>query len=623
MELKLTRLINRYSQPCMWIAGICTAAGIVFHHVIPLPLLAAPLFCMGAMLAGFPILYRAVQGLRFKTIGIECLVSIAVVGAFVIGELSEAGIVTFLFQFGSWLEQKTMKKTRSAIKALTELAPSTAWRIDGENWEEIDVDEVEEGDLLLVKTGGQISVDGTVTKGEGYVNEASITGEALPQLKQPGDSLYAGTILDSGTLQMEADRVGEDTTFARIIELVEEAQDAKSPAERFIDRFAKYYTPAVVVMAVLVYLILRNLDTAITVLVLACPGALVIGAPIANVAGIGRGAQAGILLKGGDSVHTFVKTDTVVFDKTGTLTQGQPEVIKLYCYCDDEQEALMLAASAELAADHPLGYAVLRYVDERGIEVPKPEKAEPIKGMGIRAEVAGRTVLVGSLRLMQEFGVVLPTGLSEDMKACQDSSLILVGVDGRIALLLAVADRVKPDAEESIRSLKALGVRHVVMLTGDHVGTAHAVAKQIGIDEVHAELLPQDKLEIIRDMQANHRVVTFVGDGINDSPAITAADTGIAMGTGTDAAIDCSDVVLIRSDLTSAALALQLAKKTVAVMYENIAIALGTVIFLLIGLFAGYIHMAVGMLVHEASILAVILNAMRILGYRPDPMSLT
>ncbi len=613
MELKLTQWINRYSLPCMWAAGICTVAGIVFHHILPLPRFAAVLFLFGALLAGFPVLYRAIQGLRFKTIGIECLVSIAVIGAFIIGELSEAAIVTFLFQFGSWLEQKTMKKTRSAIKALTELAPSSAWRIDGQTVEEIDVDEVEEGDLLLVKTGGQIPADGIIICGEGHVNEASITGESLPQHKQPGESLYAGTILDSGTVQMKATRVGEDTTFSKIIALVEEAQDAKSPVERFIDRFAKYYTPAVVALAALVYLILRDLDTAITVLVLACPGALVIGAPIANVAGIGRGAQEGILLKGGDSVHTFVKTDTVVFDKTGTLTLGQPEVIKIFSYCADMQEALALAASAETAANHPLGNAVVRYAQSQGLLIPQPEKVEPVKGLGLRAETADKEILIGKLRLMQESGIALPNELSADLEQCRNGSTVLVAVDGQIALLLIIADAVKPDARDCIRQLKALGIRHLVMLTGDNLGTANAVAQQIGIEEAFAELLPQDKLDKIRAMQAAGQVVTFVGDGINDSPAITAADIGIAMGTGTDAAIDCSDVVLIKSDLTSAASALRLAKKTVAVMYENITIAIGTVLLLLVGLFAGYIHMGVGMLVHEASILVVILNAMRIL----------
>ena len=305
---------------------------ILYHRFIP---------------AGSPILFRAVQGLRFKTVGIECLVSIAVIGACLIGEFSEAAIVTFLFQFGSYLEQKTMTKTRSAIKRLTEMAPATALRISEDGGiEEIDAEDVEEGDRLLVRTGGQIAADGAVTSGEGYVNEASITGESAPAHKTPGSALYAGTILESGTVEMEAARVGEDTTFSKIIQLVEEAQDAKSPVERFIDRFARYYTPAVVVMAALTFIFTRDLDTAITVLVLACPGALVIGAPTASVAGIGRGAQKGVLLKGGDTIHTFAKTDAVLFDKTGTLTAGRPEVTEVRSYCDDEYGALALALAA-------------------------------------------------------------------------------------------------------------------------------------------------------------------------------------------------------------------------------------------------------------------------------------
>lgn len=322
---KLNMWVKRLSLPFLWAAGVLIVLAMALAHIADNERLADICYFAAFVLSGLPVLLRAIQALRFKTVSIELLVSIAAAGACVIGEFNESAIVTFLFQFGSFLEQKTMKKTRSAIKALTEMAPSTACRIiKAENngafeTEEIDADEVEIGDILLVKAGSQIASDGIVVKGEGYAAEASITGEALPKHKSAGDTVYAGTILDSGALQMRAVKVGEDTTFSKIIALVEEAQDAKSPAERFIDRFAKYYTPAVILIAAAVLVFTRNIDTAITVLVLACPGALVIGAPIANVAGIGRGAQEGILLKGGDSIHTFAKTDTVVFDKTGTL----------------------------------------------------------------------------------------------------------------------------------------------------------------------------------------------------------------------------------------------------------------------------------------------------------------
>lgn len=280
------------------------ALAIAFSRIFGIKIVADVCFVAAFVLSGVPILLRAIQALRFKTVSIELLVSIAAIGACVIGEFNESAIVTFLFQLGSFLEQKTMKKTRSAIRALTEMAPTTAWRVlengaeDAFETEEIDADEVEIGDILLVKAGGKIASDGVVVKGDGYAAEASITGEPIAKHKTVGDTVYAGTILDSGTIQMRATKVGEDTTFAKIIALVEEAQDTKSPVERFIDKFAKYYTPAVIAIAAAVFIFTRNVNTAITVLVLACPGALVIGAPIANVAGIGRGAQEGILLEG-------------------------------------------------------------------------------------------------------------------------------------------------------------------------------------------------------------------------------------------------------------------------------------------------------------------------------------
>lgn len=618
MEIWMNRFIRKYSDFCMWIAGIFILAAWILAAVYPAEHFRQLCYAGAMILAGYPIFFRACQGLRFKTVGIELLVSIAVVGASIIGEFSEAAIVTFLFQFGSFLEQKTMKKTRSAIRELTEMAPASAWKINEDTVEEIDADEVEEGDLLLVRTGNQIAADGIVVRGEGYVNEAGITGESEPDHKTAGSTVYAGTFLDSGTLQMKAARVGEDTTFSRIIALVEEAQDAKSPVERFIDRFARYYTPAVVVMAVLVLIVTGNPDTAVTVLVLACPGALVIGAPIANVAGIGRGAREGILLKGGDSIHTFVKTDTVAFDKTGTLTVGQPQVVKEYQYSGERDKILFMAAKAEQVSDHPLARAITAYAERWGMEqnvsAERNILSEPLKGLGVKAQMGEYELLVGNEKLMENYQVEIPEQTKRDLRAEQEQGVtaVLIAVNGKLSMLLVVSDAIREDAASSVRELKKLGIRNLVMLTGDHSRTAASAAAQIGIQEYHGELLPQDKMEWIRKMQKKKHIVTFVGDGINDSPALTAADIGIAMGSGTDVAIDCSEVVLIRSDLTSLVKAWKLAKRTVRIMYQNIAIAVGTVILLLIGLFAGYIHMGIGMLIHEASILVVILNAMRL-----------
>ena len=612
--LKLNAWIKRFSIPLLWGAGMLIALAIAFSRIFGIKIVADVCFVAAFVLSGVPILLRAIQALRFKTVSIELLVSIAAIGACVIGEFNESAIVTFLFQFGSFLEQKTMKKTRSAIRALTEMAPTTAWRVlengaeDAFETEEIDADEVEIGDILLVKVGGKIASDGVVVKGDGYAAEASITGEPIAKHKTVGDTVYAGTILDSGTIQMRATKVGEDTTFAKIIALVEEAQDAKSPVERFIDKFAKYYTPAVIAIAAAGFIFTRNVDTAITVLVLVCPGALVIGAPIANVAGIGRGAQEGILLKGGDSIHTFSKTDTVVFDKTGTLTEGVPEVCIQKNYSEEANQVLALAASVERASDHPLANAVIRYAAD--LPSYEAESVQTIKGCGMDASVCGRRVLIGNRKLMEQNGIELTSQVLNDLEEVQSSgaSIALIAVDGKIGTLLGISD-----AKDSISRLKDMGIADIIMLTGDNSCTASAIATQLGITDYRAELLPEDKLTVIRELQSKGRTVTFVGDGINDSPALAAADTGIAMGSGTDVAIDNSDVVLIKSDLKSLVRSLKLSKKTVRTLYENIAIAVGTVVLLLIGLFAGYIHMSIGMLIHEASILVVILNAMRLL----------
>ena len=612
----MNRFINKYSNLFMWIAGGATLLAILLSKTGVFETGAVVLYLIATVLCGFPIFYRGVQGLRFKTVGIEVLVSIAVIGALVIAEFSEAAIVTFLFQFGSYLEQKTMRKTRNAIKELTQMAPATAFRVEGDEVEEIDADEVEEEDILLVKTGNQVPVDGNLVFGEGYVNEASITGESVPVKKSVGDFVYAGTILDSGSFRMQATRVGEDTTFAKIIELVEEAQDAKSPVERFINRFSKYYTPAVVVMAVLVFIFFRDLDTAITVLVLACPGALVIGAPIANVAGIGRGAKNGVLLKGGDSVYTFAKTDTVVFDKTGTLTKGAPEVIEAKMYGDVSlEEALSEAAGVEQTSEHPLAKAIVSYAKSKQVTLLAVEKQELLKGMGVAARLGESEILVGSERLMEDREIHINEQQKTDITRLQNqgASTVLYAKDGQIQLLFAVADAIREDAKESVQKLQKMGMRHIAMLTGDNESTAKAVAAQIGISEVYAELLPEDKLQRIKNWQKDDRCITFVGDGVNNNPALTLANTGIAMGGGTDVAIDSSDVVLIQSRLTAIVEALSLARFTKRIMFENIAIAVGTVVLLLIGLFAGYVHMALGMLIHEASILLVIFNAMRLL----------
>ncbi len=575
-------------------------------------------FITASILGLLPIAIQAYQALRVKVVSIDVLVTVAVIGAFLIKNYEESAIVTFLFLFGALLEQRTLNKTRSAIRELTEMAPEKALKqMPGGEYEEIDVDDVEEGDILLVKTGAKIPVDGLVLTGEGYVNEASITGESVPVNKKKDSKVFAGTILENGTLQILAERVGEDTTFGKIIELVEEAQDSKSAAERFIDRFSRYYTPAVLLLSILVWLLSRDIELAITILVLGCPGALVIGVPVSNVAGIGNGARKGVLLKGSEVIHAFSKVDTMVFDKTGTLTIGNPEVAEIEVYADNAGEVFAYLASIENESDHPLARAVLEYIGD--VDFYTVENTHVVKGSGIVAYVKGHRVAVGNLALMEREKVHLSEKARSDILRFEEkgNSLVLTAVDGELKILMGIRDRIRPGVKKDLQRLKKLGVKNLVVLSGDNQGTVDTVASELGLTEAHGNMLPEGKAAYIKELQSRGRVVAFVGDGVNDSPSIALADIGIAMGGGTDVAIETSDLVLMNSDFSRLPHALGLAKATVKNMRQNIFIAVGVVLFLMVSVFfSEWMNMSIGMLVHEASILVVILNGMRLLSYR-------
>lgn len=578
------------------------------------------LLLVASMVGVAPILMQAYQALKVKVVSIDLLVTIAVLGALIIGEFNESAIVTFLFLFGSYLEQRTLKKTRESIRALSEMAPQTAQVLaaDGTTTT-VGVDDVEIDDQVLVKAGAQVPVDGQVVQGSAYVNEASITGEAQLVKKIVGDAVYSGAIVDNGTLTVTATQVGDDTTFAQIIELVEEAQDSKSPAEKFIDRFATYYTPAVLVLALAIGLITRDFKLAITILVLGCPGALVIGAPVSIVAGIGNGAKHGVLIKGGEVVNAMAAIDTMVFDKTGTLTKGDTAVAHVQFYTAAEQATLAVTTAVEAQSDHPLATAIVQYARERGVtDLPTIERIETLKGLGVQAEVAGQTIRIGRAKMMTEAGIRLTGAQIAAITASQTAgqSTVLAAVDQQVVLLIGIADTVKPEAKAALTRLKKAGVKHLVMLTGDNDQTAAAIAKAVGITEYHANLLPAEKVEFIKTYQANGQKVAFIGDGINDSPSLALADIGIAMGSGTDVAIETSDIVLMQSTLSELVYADYLTKATARNTVQNIVIAVGTVGLLLLGLMIGWVQMASGMFVHEISILVVIFNAMRLIRFK-------
>lgn len=601
------------------IGAILIAAGFLAELVFHSEDVAFWAFLAASVFGVIPIALQAFQALRVKVVSIDVLVTIAVIGAFAIKNLEESAIVTFLFLFGALLEQRTLNKTRSAIKELTEMAPESALKkMENGEFLEVAVGEVAVGDILLVKTGAKVPVDGTVLTGEGHINEASITGEAVPVGKEKDSGVYAGTILENGTLQIVADRVGEDTTFGKIIELVEEAQDSKSQAERFIDKFSKYYTPAVLLLAIAVALITwGNFELAITILVLGCPGALVIGVPVSNVAGIGNGARHGVLLKGSEVIRDFSRVDTIVFDKTGTLTIGKPKVADKEMYTDNAEDVLSFLASIEKESDHPLAKAIVEYIGETKLFAV--ESTDVVKGGGIVAQIDGHRVAVGNVKLMKQENVQLNDKMRQDIARYEENgnSLVLTAVDGELKIMMGIRDQIRPNVKAHLQKLKKLGVKNLIVLSGDNQGTVDLVARELGLTEAHGNMLPGDKSAYIEKLRSEKRIVAFVGDGVNDSPSLAVAHIGIAMGGGTDVAIETSDVVLMNSDFSRLPHALGLAKATARNMLQNIIIAVGVVLILLFSVFfSDWMNMSIGMLAHEASILIVIINGMRLLRYK-------
>lgn len=591
-----------------WLVGRLTSADAV----------ADGLMIIAALVAGYRIAVSAVQALRIRMISIDLLVVVAAVGAMFIDNYWESAAVTFLFALGKALEKATLNRTRRALSDLVDSAPETATILrDGEP-ETVEVWELEPGDLVLVRNGEQVPVDGRVLSGNGGVDEATITGESVPAEKSEGSEVFAGTWLRSGVLRIEAVGIGADTTLARIVHRVEDAQDDKARTQTFMERFSTWYTPAVMISALVVALIpwslvatMGNIELALTLLVIGCPGALVISIPVSIVAGIGRSAKDGVLIKGGEYLESAARVDAVVVDKTGTLTNGRPVLTDVDVLDDDysREDVLRLAARAETASEHPLAEAIISGAREAGLEIDLVEAAEPVAGKGIRAEVDGRVVAVGSADLLDH----RPDNARILELNDQGRTAMFVGVDGRAVGIVTVADTIRDDAPAAVRALHDAGIR-VVMATGDAQRVARNVGAELGVDEIRAELMPEDKVEIVRELQSRGHTVAMVGDGVNDTPALALADIGVAMGAaGSPAAIETADIALMADRLPRLPYALSLAKRTVRTMRLNIAIALVTVAALLAGLFLGGVTMSIGMLVHEVSVLAVIAIAMLLL----------
>ena len=582
-----------------------------------------------AALAGTPIVITAVRSLAARVVGIDLLVSVATIGAVIIGQYWEAAAVTFLFAVGHALEAATLNKTRSALAELVAVAPDVAVVMREGQQVEVPAAGVVMGETVLVKNGAKVPVDGEVIAGTGGLDEASITGESIPVEKSTGDKVFAGTVSTGGFLQVKATGVGADTTLARIIHCVEEAQDAKARAQQFMDRFSAWYTPAIMVLALVVGLTSGDVVLALTLLVIGCPGALVISIPVSIVAGIGRAAKDGILIKGGEFLETSAKITAVAVDKTGTLTRGRPHLTDVVVLDPrmDRAQVLTWAARAEAGSEHPLARPILAAAAAESLTITGlPEHTEPVPGKGITATTDGHRVLIGNLALLEQYGVADTVGAAQAAAelASAGRTPMIVAVDGAVLGVVAVADEVREDAAQMVADLHRAGVRKVIMLTGDTSLVANAIGEATGVDEVHAGLLPEDKLVVVQELQRQGHTVAMVGDGVNDAPALATADIGVAMGAaGSAVAVETADIALMGDNLLKLPEAISLARRTVANMRQNIAIALATVSLLLLGVLLGGVTMAIGMLVHEVSVLVVIINAMRLLRRKHDHNTLT
>ncbi len=593
------------------IVSALVAISFVLYKTISYHPITIILMLISASIAGLPILYRAITALKYRVVGIDALVSIAVVGAIIIGEYYEASAVTFLFLLGEYLESRTLEKTRSSINAIMALAPVKA-RVLIEGKEEIiSPEEVTKGMTLIIKPGERVACDGVVLSGEAYVDASSITGEPIPESKKEGQAIYSGSMLTSGYLIIEATKVGEDTTFAKILHLVEEAQDAKAPTQKFIEKFSRYYTPIIIVLSIITYIITQDIHISLTLLVISCPGALVISVPVSMVAAIGTSAKMGVLVKGGDVIEKLAKINTIAFDKTGTLTKGKPSVHALYAYNIDEEELLTIASIGEAYSEHPFAKAIIEKAKEVDLFTDeKPENPKYIQGKGIVFTHNNETYYIGNKALAKQYSIII------DEKSSEEGSTVFVGTKKGILGIIIISDEVRPEAKDVIKRLSTMGIKKTIMLTGDSRHTAKIIAEHLGISEVKAELLPEDKVKEVQKLQRQGQKVALVGDGINDAPSLALSDVGIAIGNSTnDVAMETADVILLASSLNSLTDAIYISRKANRNMKQNIYFAIAVAISLLFGVLFGGLTLAIGMATHELSVLLVILNAMRIMRY--------
>lgn len=610
-------------------SGLLMVAGAVAGQS-GLPLVATLAFTAAMLVAAADVMVDTIRQLLRGRLEVDLLMLLAALGAALLGGFAEGAILLFLFALGHALEDLALQRAKGAIDALGRCAPERARLID-ESGEErtVSVGALTPGTRVRVRATERIPVDGRVVNGESGVDQSPITGESVPCHVGVGGEVFAGTLNLDATLEIEVTRPAGETLMARMVRLVAEAEESKAPAQRTAERFTRIYVPCVLVVVTLVMVVpplagwlpwTDAVQRALTVLVGASPCALAISTPAAVLAGIGRTARGGVLVKGGEAIEALGVVRAVAFDKTGTLTRGRPAVCDFHTADGvDQDEVTSLAASVESDGTHPLARAIVRFASDRGVPIETPTEIAVVPGRGMRGLVRGRSVIVGDARFMSHASCVPDSDLSHraDRLSAEGRTVVMIAVDGRVVGLVGLFDEVRPGARNSLSRLRTLGIGPLTMLTGDRPGPADAIAGDLGLDDVRAGLLPEDKIAAIGELRARHGSVAMVGDGINDAPALASATVGVAMGGGgTDVALEASDVALLRDDLDRLPFAIDVARRTRAIIRQNVVGSMGMVGLLVVLGFMGSIPLSLAVILHEGSTVAVVLNALRLLVVR-------
>lgn len=592
--------------------------------------LPAILLFLGAIfIGGYTLFKSGIKNLLRLDFDMRALMTVAIIGAAIIGEWSEGAVVVILFAISEVLERYSMDKARASIRSLMDIAPKEALvRRNGREFN-IHVNEIEVGDIMIVKPGEKIAMDGEVTAGCSAVNQAAITGESVPAEKNVGNEVFAGSINGEGLIEVKVTRLVDDSTIAKIIHLVEEAQAEKAPSQAFVDRFAKYYTPIIILVAFLVAILpplLFNGDWSewvyqgLAVLVVGCPCALVISTPVSIVTAIGNAANNGVLVKGGVHLEEMGMLKAVAFDKTGTLTKGVPEVTDFVLLAStDEREFLAKVAALENKSQHPLAAAIVRKAETDAVPFREMqvEAVTSVTGKGLKGLVDGVVYHIGSPNYLEEImGGGIPFSASEKIANFQaeGKTVMVVGTESRLLALIAVADEVRETSREVVSRLHELGIEKTIMLTGDNRGTAQAIGSQAGVSDIESDLLPEDKLAFIKSLQKEHGKVAMVGDGINDAPALAAATVGVAMGgAGTDTALETADIALMADDLKKLPFTMKLSRKTLTIIKQNIAFSIGVKLLALLLVIPGWLTLWIAIFADMGATLIVTLNGLRLL----------